>query len=137
MEVEVVEQSAPLVKTGRDGKGRFADGNKLRPPGSTNGGRPRKLDSRPILEAIHDTFDPAEIGRMLMQARDIAIKNEEWKGLLEIARFVASYAIGKPVQRSVNATISAEDFANIFKMGGDHQHEDMHQHDTIDQVDDE
>jgi hypothetical protein len=94
--------------------GRFVKGNPIRPI-NPSGGRPKKLDSKKMLEAIHDEFQPHEIGAMLRQAHQIAVKNDDWKGVLEVARLIAAYAIGKPVQRSIKATIEPEDFAKFFK----------------------
>jgi hypothetical protein len=67
----------PEPKPGRDAKGKFAKGNKLRPAHQPNVGRPRKLDSRVMLEAIHDAFTPEEVTGLLRQARDIAVKNDD------------------------------------------------------------
>lgn len=108
----------PATVTGRRPDGRFAKGNKIRPH-NPGGGRPKKIDSTPILMAIADEFDPAEVRAMLRQAWAVAVKNDEWKGMLEVIRFVASYAIGKPVQRSIKAEMNMDDFINLFKGSDD------------------
>lgn len=117
-ETEAKVQVLPPEKDGRDPKtGRFVKGNKLRPAYQPNVGRPRKLDSKVMLEAIHDAFTPAEVTELLRQARDIAVKNDDAKGVLEVARLVLAYAIGKPVQRSIKAMIEPEEFARLFMEG--------------------
>jgi hypothetical protein len=110
----VVEIVAPL----RAPDGKFVKGNKIR-PANYNGGRPRKLDSRPILEAIHDEFTVEEIRAMLRKAYATAVQMEDWKGQMAVVQFVAYYAIGKPVSRSIKANIEVEDFIKLFKEGGD------------------
>jgi hypothetical protein len=121
-EVTVVEVLPS--KDGRDPKtGRFQKGNKLRPAHQPNVGRPRKLDSGIMLQAIHDAFTPEEVTGLLRQARDIAVKNDDAKSVLEVARLVLAYAIGKPVQRSIKAMIEPEEFAALFMNGGEEEEE--------------
>lgn len=117
-EVEVVvEEKKELA--GRDPKtGRFVKGNRFRPPVTPGAGRPRKLDSKVMLEAIHDAFTPEEITQLLRRAVEIAEKNDDAKGVLEVARLVLAYAIGKPVQRSIKAMIEPEEFAQLFMNNG-------------------
>lgn len=121
MEEEVITpQEVTVIQPGRDPvTGKFLKGNKLRPPGPLGGHPPKKLDSRPILEAIHNEFTVEEIRLMLREAYNTAVKMEDWKGQMAVVQFVAYYAIGKPVQRSIKATIEPEDFARIFKLGGE------------------
>lgn len=117
MEVEVT-QPPVITKDGREEKtGRFAKGNTLRPVGPTGGGRPRKLDAIEVLEAITAEFSLDEIRVMLRKAYSTALKVEDWKGQLEVLRFVYAYAVGKPVQRSISATIEREDFIKLFSGG--------------------
>ena len=61
---------------------------------------------------------------MLRKAHGIAVANNDWKGVLEVARFVAAYAIGKPVQRSIKATIEPEEFAKLFRESGEIESEE-------------
>ncbi len=119
-EIEVLPP-APIVHVeSRDPiTGKFAKGHTLRKKGDPSLRIKKKLDSKAILEAIHDVFTPDEIADILREARQLATAQGEWKGLLEIARFVAAYAIGKPVQRSIKATIEPEDFIALFKGGSD------------------
>lgn len=120
MDIEVIP--APVAKSGRDEKGKFAKGNRFRPPGPTAGaGRPRKLDAIEVLESIVNTFTPDEVSDMLILARNIAVKNEDWKGVLEVARFVAAYAIGKPVTRAITVGGDLEDFRKLFQPRGEEE----------------
>jgi hypothetical protein len=122
IEVTVVEVLPPKVVEGRDATtGRFLKGNKLRPEKQGKVGRPRKLDSGIMLQAIHDAFTPEEVTGLLRQARDIAVKNDDAKSVLEVARLVLAYAIGKPVQRSIKAMIEPEEFAALFMNGGEEE----------------
>lgn len=112
-----VKQPPAIPEKGRDGKGRFAKGNSFRPPEFHGGGRPRKLDAKEVLEAITNEFTPVEIGTMVRRAYDIAVDTDDAKMVLEVARFIAAYAIGKPVQRSITATIEKDQFIALFTNG--------------------
>lgn len=106
-------------QSGRDAKtGKFVKGNTFKNPNTRSPGRPRKLDSGIMLQAIHDAFTPEEVTGLLRQARDIAVKNDDAKSVLEVARLVLAYAIGKPVQRSIKAMIEPEEFAALFMNDG-------------------
>jgi hypothetical protein len=100
-------------------------GNTFKAPTTRSPGRPRKLDSGIMLQAIHDAFTPEEVVGLLHQARDIAEKNGEAKTILEIARLVLAYAIGKPVQRSIKAMIEPEEFAALFMSGGEEENDEI------------
>ena len=119
MTEEVVKVEVLPPQSGRDAKGKFIKGNTFKNPNVRSPGRPRKLDSGIMLQAIHDAFTPEEVTGLLRQARDIAVKNDDAKSVLEVARLVLAYAIGKPVQRSIKAMIEPEEFAALFMNGGE------------------
>lgn len=77
--------------------------------------RAPRVDIAPILDAITTEFSSTEIRNMLRQAYAAAWKNNDWKGMMAVVQFVAYYSVGKPVQRSVTANISREDFIDLFR----------------------
>jgi hypothetical protein len=115
-----VEVLPPVPQSGRDAKtGKFIKGNTFKNPNTRSPGRPRKLDSALMLQAIGDAFTPQDVVDLLHKAVEIAEKNDESKTILEVARLILAYAIGKPVQRSIKAMIEPEEFAALFMGGGD------------------
>jgi hypothetical protein len=66
--------------------------------GNPAGRQIRKYD-RAYLSAIAETIPPEKMPELLNAALDVAHSKGSWRGYLEIARFVAEYQIGKPVQR--------------------------------------
>jgi hypothetical protein len=114
----VADESDVLIPQ-RDEKGHFLPGNKIRPLGKP--GPMTKEEKAPYLKAITETFTAEDLSQMLIDAWNTADKAEDWRGKLELIRFVASYAVGKPVQRTLSATINPEDLLRIFAppSGGD------------------
>lgn len=107
----------PAPKETRDPTtGRFVKGNKIRPH-HNNGGRPKKLDSKAMLQAINDGFTPEEVIDLLYKSIEMAEKANDWRGVFEVGRLILAYSIGKPVQRSIKAEITPEKFAQLFKDG--------------------
>lgn len=99
----------------RDEKGRLVKGTSIRP---FNPGRTKAAENVPILRAITEEFSIDEIQLMLRKTWLTAVQEDDWKGMLEVLRFVAAYAIGKPVQRNLNATIDVEKIRDLFMPQG-------------------
>ena len=74
----------------------------------------KSVDSLSLLKGVTEAFDQQEVTAMLHMARELAIEQNSWEGLLAISKFVMDYSVGKPVQRSVQTTISPELFAQRF-----------------------
>ena len=97
----------------RDNKGRFVPGNKAH---STYVIERKKDKAAPILAAITEEFTPEEIRVLLRRGVKMAqMADDNGKVLLEYIRFIAAYAIGKPITRAIGAQVSTEDFLNWFK----------------------
>lgn len=96
----------------RDERGHFLPGHKLRPIGKP--GPMTKEEKAPYLKAITETFSADDLSRMLLQSWAMAVKMEDWRGMLELIRFVAAYQVGKPISRNINAQINPEDILKIF-----------------------
>lgn len=96
----------------RDKAGKFVKGNALKPH---NPGRPRKLDPKAILDAIDESFPPEQIVKMMKQSYEVAFKQDDAKAMMMVVQFATYYLIGKPVQRSITAQITPDEFRNMFK----------------------
>lgn len=106
----------------RDEHGRFAKGNRVPAP---KRGRPHRGDIMPVLVAITETYTPSQISAMMVETWNMAKDKEDWKGMYTILNLIVSYAIGKPVQRSLTATIDPEQIKALFSPeGGGEEGED-------------
>lgn len=52
--------------------------------------------------------------RLLRKAAAIAEAKNDWYGILQVLRFEMEYGVGKPVQRSVSATVQVQDMIDAF-----------------------
>lgn len=96
----------------RDAKtGRFVKGNKAHDKYKIER---KKEKAAPILAAITEEFSPDEIRLMMRRAWDVAEDEGDAKALLEILKFIAAYAIGKPVTRSISAQFGKDDLLDLF-----------------------
>lgn len=96
----------------RDSKtGRFLPGNKAHDKYVIER---KKERAAPILAAITEEFSPDEIRLMMRRAWDVAETAEDAKSMLEILKFIAFYAIGKPVTRSISAQFGKADLLDLF-----------------------
>lgn len=95
----------------RDESGRFVKGNKIPVP---RRGRPARGDIMPVLIAVTEEFSVDELRVMLRDTWQTAVEKEDWKGMYTVLNFVVSYAIGKPVQRSLTAQIDPEKLKELF-----------------------
>ena len=115
-----VEEKLPEI---RDSKtGRFVKGNDAHARLYI---KKKAERAAPILAAITDEFDPDEIGVMLRRAWNTALAAEDWRGQLEVLRFVASYAIGKPITRAIGANVTRDDFLSFFRPKQDDDDEEV------------
>lgn len=117
IEGEVVEELPPGVKRARDGSlrtidGKFYKGNALKP---VNPGRPKRINVQEMLEAIAEDFPPERVISIVNKALEIAIKQQDWKGVHAVALLVLHYQIGKPVQRAITAQIDPDKFRELFQ----------------------
>lgn len=109
-------------RSDRDDKGKFIKGHKVPSP---RAGRPRKADSMPFLQAIASAaYSPEQIVDLIHETVDLARKVENPKIMLEVVRLVLDYAIGKPVQRTLTATIDPERLKEIFGGGSTVENEE-------------
>lgn len=103
--------SASSSRKDRDESGKFVKGHKVPSPRT---GR-KKADSYPILVAITQmAYTPEELVEMLHETYVVAQKSEDAKAMMQVIQFVVNYAIGKPVQRTLSATIDPEQLKEIF-----------------------
>lgn len=100
-----------IERKDRDDSGKFVKGNKIASP---RPGRPRKIDSMPILLAITQEYPPEELGRMLRETYAVAVKSEDAKAMLQVVKLVMDYAIGKPVVRTLSASIDPAEVRDIL-----------------------
>lgn len=111
VEVGVKEKPAK----GKDSSGKFVKGNTYRPtkrPG-------KRKDNYAILRAItEDAYTPAQLTNMVKETYELSRDAGDWKGMFAVIRLIADYTIGKPVQRTLTASMDAEEIRNMF-FGGD------------------
>lgn len=75
----------------------------------------KSADPLEMLKAVTEANSPSEVTHLLKKAIRYAEEQKSWYGILEVLRFQMEYAVGKPVQRSVSATLNPEDFAKFFE----------------------
>jgi hypothetical protein len=91
--VEGVTARAPT----KDSKGRWLPGNSGNPTGWA------KRDIK-VLHAIHAAYPPERVIGLLDEALDVARSHQSYRGIVEVARLVIEYTVGKPVQRSITVS---------------------------------
>ena len=106
----MTEVVAP-VKAVRNEKGQFLKGNPIRP---VNPGRVKKAIAKELLEALAEVSTPETIAADLDDVVRIAKEERDAKTLLEVVRLKLAYLIGKPVQRSITASIDPDEFRALF-----------------------
>lgn len=84
----------------------------------------KSSDAAAMLKAVVEAHSPAEMTFLLREAMTIARARKDWYGILMILRFQVEYGVGKPVQRSVSAQMSIEQFAAQFEDDPDPLQED-------------
>ncbi len=123
--------SEVVERKDRDEAGKFVKGNKVVSP---RAGRPKKMDSMPILRAITEEYSLEELGSMLRETYKTAYMADDAKAMLQVIKLVLDYAIGKPVQRTLSATIDPDQVRNILGGFGRQEEEEDDDEETIDGV---
>lgn len=82
----------------RNAAGQFVKGSSASP------GRRKRSEEQAILAAIDAACPPEELQKLLTEAMQWAREYKSPKAVMAIAQFVAGYAVGTPVQRSVSAS---------------------------------
>jgi len=102
--------TAPAKRTdGRDERGRLLPGHRATP----SAGRRKKSEDADYIRAIDNALPAYVLQRALADALEWAYEKQSPKQVLEIAKFVFSYKLGKPVQRSVSARMKLEDLLGM------------------------
>lgn len=76
----------------------------------------------PLLIAVTEAaYTPEELVEMLHDTYEMAVENNDWKGMFQVIQLVLNYGIGKPVQRTLKATIDPDEIRAFFQRstGGD------------------
>lgn len=104
-----------IVRSGKDpATGQFVKGNKIRPKTPVG----KRKDYWPILKAVaEDAYTPAEITALIHETVQLAREAEDWKGIAYILKFIMDYTVGKPVQRTLTASMDADALRSMFFAG--------------------
>lgn len=96
----------------RDEQGKFVKGHKVPSP---RRGRPTRGDVMPVLTAITQAaYTAEELVSMIHDTYNMAVAEKDWKGMFTVINFVVQYAVGKPVQRTLSATIDPNALKELF-----------------------
>lgn len=100
------------IEAGRDPvTGHFLKGNKIRPYHPSG----KKKDYSPILRAVaEDAYTPEQITDLLREMVEMARDAGDWKGIYAALSFILAYTVGKPVQRSITASIDADSLRAVL-----------------------
>lgn len=113
----------------RDELGRFKKGHKVPSP---RAGRPARANVTSMLVAVAEqAYTPDEVVDLLYETVEMARKNDDWKGMFQVAQFIVYYAVGKPVQRTLSATVDPDMVRKLFQ-GARDQDEDGDDDDVVD-----
>lgn len=101
-----------IVAKGKDpATGQFVKGNKIRPKNPSG----KRKDYWPILKAVaEDAYTPDEITALIHETVDMAREAQDWKGVYAMLRLVLDYTVGKPVQRTLTASMDADELRQMF-----------------------
>lgn len=107
------EQVEKKPRKDRDESGKFVKGHKVPSPRT---GRPKRTgNNMSILAAVsQEAYTAEELVQMIHETYNMAREKEEWKGMYTVIAFIVSYAVGKPVQRSLSATIDKDEVRRIL-----------------------
>lgn len=95
----------------RDASGKFVKGNKVRPYNPTA----KRKDYYPILKAVaEDAYTPEQLTDLVHEMVEIARAAGDWKGIYAALSFILAYTVGKPVQRSITASMDADQLRAIL-----------------------
>lgn len=110
------EDSLPVAPKGRDpNTGKFQKGNTYYLSAKNQG---RKKDHYEILRAVTElAYTPEQLIDLIHETVDLARGAGDWKGVAAIIRLVLDYTIGKPVQRTLTATMQADELRAMFFRG--------------------
>lgn len=102
----------------RDEAGRFVKGNKVPSP---HRGRPARGDTMPVLIAVaQGAYTPEQLVDMLHETYEMSKEKGDWKGMFQVIQFVVNYAVGKPVQRSISASVDPDEIRKMLQEGMGH-----------------
>lgn len=109
------EKQTSIIVAGKDPlTGQFVKGNKIRPKNPVG----KRKDYWPILKAVaEDAYTPEELTALIHETVDMARAADDWKGVYAILKLVLDYTVGKPVQRTLTATIDADTLRSSFFAG--------------------
>lgn len=76
----------------------------------------RKTDSRAVLQAItQEAYTSSELVHMIRETYDIAREDRQWAGMLKVITLVVEYAVGKPVHRTLTASINPDEILALLQ----------------------
>jgi hypothetical protein len=108
---------ADVERKDRDDAGKFVKGHKVPSPRT---GRPTRGDTMPVLIAITQAaYSAEELVKMIRDTYEMAEEEKDWKGMFTVINFIAQYAVGKPVQRSLVANIDPGKLRELFGVDTD------------------
>lgn len=117
----------------RDVDGKFLPG-KVVPGGNAarRVGRPRKSDSMVILKAVtENAYTPDELTEMLKETYALAKRQGETKIMLQTLQLVLNYAIGKPVQRTLTASVDPDMLRAMLRQEVDDDSTEAEAHQSV------
>ena len=87
-------------------------------PGNRAGGRKPKAVERAYLDAVRNALPPEQVEDIIAKALDIALKQNSWRGLVEVLQLTLAYGAGKPTQRVVSSDGNLEQLLAVLQDSG-------------------
>ena len=100
----------PVLKGKDPTTGQFVKGNTYTPRHRKG----RKTDNYELLRAIEAAYTPEQITELVREAVDMAREAGDWKGVYTVFSFIMAYTVGKPVQRTLTASMNADEIRAMF-----------------------
>lgn len=70
----------------------------------------------PLLIAVTEqAYTPEQLVQMLRDTYEMAVQREDWKGMFQVIQLIMNYGVGKPVQRSIKATINPDEIKGFLR----------------------
>ena len=96
----------------RNELGHILPGQVLNPTGRTGKRTPSKYT-----RAVADAAPPEVVAALVVEAIQCARSNRSWRGMLSIAEFILAYTVGRPVNRSLNASANVDVILRALQTG--------------------
>ena len=76
----------------------------------------RKVDSKAVLAAgTQEAYTSQELVHMIRETYEMSRDERDWKGMYTVIQMIVQYSVGKPVHRTLSATINPGEILELLQ----------------------